>query len=48
MYLNIFYKGEKLRFKVKSYLIPKLIEKLKKKYNVTIINNGNIQNKCNK
>jgi hypothetical protein len=47
MHLNIFYKGDKLKFKLKSYLLPILIQQLKKKYNVTIIN-GNIQNKCNK
>lgn len=42
MYLNIFIYNETLRFKIKSHILPKLIEKLKKKYNVTIINNGNI------
>jgi len=43
MFVNIFYKGDKLRFKVKSYLIPILIQKLKENYNVTILN-GNLQN----
>lgn len=43
MFVNIFYKGDKLRFKVKSYLIPILIQKLKENYIVTILN-GNLQN----
>jgi hypothetical protein len=47
MYINIFFKGEKLRFKVKSYLLPLLIQRLKENYNVNIIN-ANLQNICSK
>jgi hypothetical protein len=46
MYLNIFIYNQKFRFKIKNHILPKLIQKLKENYNVTILN-GNIQNKFN-